>query len=224
MGKDLNGTALLDYLGLTFIADGEDESVELLAGIDEQILYMVRNAFMGGTSPHYLIDELEANENAYPILKDDTGIDRMFVYEDLNYKVVSSSIVIGALANGNGFSSKNLLLGEIINYFLDVIPVGVEEVINVSPTTGLTVYPNPVSDIATIQFEVAQAGFLMIRIFDLSGQQVTTIADHYFTPGNYSLVWNGKDFQGNRLPPGMYLLELITDKKKETCKVNLMNN
>jgi len=51
-------------------------------------------------------------------------------------------------------------------------------------------FPNPFNSITTISFDLPQASPLSVRVYDLSGREVATLADGYMKAGQYTAVWN----------------------------------
>jgi hypothetical protein len=69
----------------------------------------------------------------------------------------------------------------------------------------LSLRNNPmVSDPTQIAFGVSKAGRVTVRIYDIAGRVIRTIADRRFTPGNYLLSWDGADDSGHEVPRGVY--------------------
>jgi hypothetical protein len=55
--------------------------------------------------------------------------------------------------------------------------------------------PNPVFEITRIDFTVEKSGAVSLKIFDLSGKEIATLADGNFEPGNYSRTWNAENVE-----------------------------
>lgn len=73
-------------------------------------------------------------------------------------------------------------------------------------------YPNPFNPNTTITYQVPQASYVNLSIYDVSGKLIKTIVDGETSPGNYSVNWNGKDDNGDAVSSGIYLYRLHTDK------------
>ncbi|HEY6509999.1 MAG TPA: FlgD immunoglobulin-like domain containing protein, partial [Vicinamibacterales bacterium] len=61
---------------------------------------------------------------------------------------------------------------------------------------------------ARIHFGVASTDRVRIRMYDVSGRLVRTIADRSFNPGQYDLAWDGADDNGNQAPRGVYFARI----------------
>jgi hypothetical protein len=73
---------------------------------------------------------------------------------------------------------------------------------------GLHSSPNPLRESTVIQYAVTRGERLRMRIFNLAGRDVGTLADTWCPPGEYHVVWDGRDRSGERAPSGIYLLRL----------------
>jgi len=79
---------------------------------------------------------------------------------------------------------------------------------------SLQVYPNPVAGSTTISFSVEQSQKISLRIFDMNGRLVTTLADASFEEGEYEVIWNAADVNA-----GIYFLQVQTEENSETIKL-----
>ncbi len=70
----------------------------------------------------------------------------------------------------------------------------------------LTAYPNPISKSAVLSFNVAQSGMTSLRIYDMSGRQVSLLFNGMAESGVVRQV----HFNANNLPPGVYVAHLQT--------------
>ena len=69
-------------------------------------------------------------------------------------------------------------------------------------------YPNPFNPSTTIRYEVAEAGSVVLRIYDVTDQMVRELVDASQVAGHYSVMWDGLDTSGERVANGVYLYEL----------------
>ena len=68
-------------------------------------------------------------------------------------------------------------------------------------------YPNPFNPKTMIEFEVKVLDHINISIFDLKGNLVLDLVDSTLEPGGYSIVWDGKDKNGELVSSGMYIYQ-----------------
>lgn len=78
-------------------------------------------------------------------------------------------------------------------------------------------YPNPFNPVTNIRFTIAHSGFVSLKVYNLLGQQVTTIVNGQLRSGVYTKQWNGSDFSS-----GVYFYSLKTGNFTETKKFILM--
>ena len=85
--------------------------------------------------------------------------------------------------------------------------------------TIISVYPNPTKENATISYSTKQFGNVNVKVLDQLGQQVTELYDGEQSQGNHSLIWNGKNSNGQQVPAGIYFIRIISGNTATTAKV-----
>ena len=61
-----------------------------------------------------------------------------------------------------------------------------------------------------------------ISIFDLKGNFILDLVDKSFAPGEYSIVWNGKDRNGQSVPSGLYIYQYKSSMNIATKRMLLV--
>ncbi len=73
-------------------------------------------------------------------------------------------------------------------------------------------YPNPFNPATSIRYSVpasAAAGVrVVMEIFNIKGEKVITLVDHFHAPGSYVAAWNGRDAFGRPGSSGVYIYRL----------------
>ncbi len=82
--------------------------------------------------------------------------------------------------------------------------------------------PNPFNPSTTIRFALPSDQQIRLRIYDVAGRLVRTLADEGFTAGTHDLLWNGKDQGGAQTATGVYFYRLETQDKILTRKMLLI--
>ncbi|HOH46510.1 MAG TPA: choice-of-anchor J domain-containing protein, partial [Candidatus Cloacimonadota bacterium] len=82
--------------------------------------------------------------------------------------------------------------------------------------------PNPFNPNTTIRYFVQESGPVTIDIMNLRGQRVRRLEDSHPTEGEYTVVWDGKDSQGNSLASGIYFYELHSGIHIDTGKMIML--
>ena len=83
-------------------------------------------------------------------------------------------------------------------------------------------YPNPFNPETVITYRVAVAQQVNLRIFNSLGQAVRTLVYGPHLPGEFQVVWDGKDDTGHSLPSGTYVYILSGGQYRETLKAVLL--
>ncbi len=80
--------------------------------------------------------------------------------------------------------------------------------------------PNPTRAASTIRFGLPAAGGVSLRVFNIEGRLVRTIADNLVMPaGFHETAWDGMDDGGAAAAAGIYFYRLDAGGKKETKKL-----
>ena len=78
-------------------------------------------------------------------------------------------------------------------------------------------YPNPFNPSTKIKYSIPQSSNVVIRVFDILGNQIETLVNEDKQMGTYELTW-----YANNLPSGVYFYQLKTGSFLETKKMVLM--
>jgi len=78
-------------------------------------------------------------------------------------------------------------------------------------------YPNPFNPSTRIEFSVAKSTFAMVKVFNLLGEEVATLASQEFKPGHYTVDWNA-----GTAPSGIYFYRLTAGSFVDTKKMLLL--
>ena len=78
-------------------------------------------------------------------------------------------------------------------------------------------YPNPFNPSTLISFTIASKDFVTLKVYNLLGQEVTSLLSKDLEAGSYNLK-----FESGNLPSGIYLYTLSTGKFSETKKMILL--
>ncbi len=87
---------------------------------------------------------------------------------------------------------------------------------------GLSVNrPNPFAPGTVIRFEVPQASAVLLRVYDVSGRQVATLARGKYGPGAWDVAWDGVDDAGVPAVSGVYFARIQAGNFTATRKMVL---
>jgi len=78
-------------------------------------------------------------------------------------------------------------------------------------------YPNPFNPTTKIKYSIASEGHVTIGIYNSIGEQIALLLNEYKSPGNFEV-----EFDGTRLPSGIYFYKLETGSFFEVKKMILL--
>jgi len=109
----------LNYIGVKCNNTGEFHEVDTVNALENSFLSDLHFPYKGGDDPHFSVDRL-GPFGSEALIESDDGHVRVTINENENFKLIASSIVIAALADGDALNIKPYFLSEIINYFLEI--------------------------------------------------------------------------------------------------------
>lgn len=83
-------------------------------------------------------------------------------------------------------------------------------------------YPNPFNPSTTIRYDLPTRSHVRLQIFNLLGQDVTTLVNTTQSAGSYKAEWNGRDQNGQPVASGVYFYRLTIDNKSYSRKMVLL--
>lgn len=79
------------------------------------------------------------------------------------------------------------------------------------------VYPNPFNAQSSIRYGLPKGSWVILEVFNLSGQRIQTILSAYQSAGYYEEIWNASDFSS-----GIYLVRMKAGDYIETRRMTLL--
>ena len=67
---------------------------------------------------------------------------------------------------------------------------------------------NPVIGPTRIRFQVPSTSPVTLRLYDVTGRNVLTLADETFTAGSHQIDWDGSGESGHRVASGVYYVRM----------------
>ena len=80
-------------------------------------------------------------------------------------------------------------------------------------------YPNPFNPVTEIQFDVPVESQVTLIIYNIMGQEVTTLTNSTLQAGFHSVRWNGTNGQGEQISTGLYFYRLTSPAFTSTKKM-----
>ena len=83
-------------------------------------------------------------------------------------------------------------------------------------------YPNPFSNVTTIEFDVKDSKLINIEVFDFYGKHIKSLVNKTYQDGNYSVIWDATNDGGTKVASGTYFYILKSDNKQVSKKMILI--
>ncbi len=80
-------------------------------------------------------------------------------------------------------------------------------------------FPNPFQSETMIRFSLPSTGHVRLRVYDMSGRLVCTLADGAMTAANHAVSWDGRDHNGDLVGAGVYFCRLEAAGQIQTQKM-----
>lgn len=80
----------------------------------------------------------------------------------------------------------------------------------------------PLSEPSENNFQLPGKGAVSIKLYDMTGRLIKTIAHGKMSEDYHEVEWDNKDESGKAVPAGIYVLQLFTNGKSETKKLSIM--
>ena len=81
-------------------------------------------------------------------------------------------------------------------------------------------FPNPFNPRTFITYELAEAAWVTLEIYTLTGQKISNLVDIRQQKGQYTTLWDCNDTYGNKAASGIYIYRLKAFHNNETCIIS----
>ncbi len=196
--------AVYQYFHITSLGPGQNDLTQVEG---------VPGSLMDGLSYYYggannSIDEMTNQYDSELILKnpaDDKGC--AVAYNAYLYRTIGTSFQFGGLADGTAPNTKKEFLTRVLNFF-NIQITGLKPSANPSALLpeGFvleTNYPNPFNATTNILFQTPGQGKVLLEVYNLLGQQITTLSMDIASAGKHQIRFNARD-----LTSGVYFYRL----------------
>jgi len=83
-------------------------------------------------------------------------------------------------------------------------------------------YPNPFNPTTTLSFVIGHSSFVTLKVYDILGNEVSTLVNEYKPAGSYEVDFNSHSDKGQNLSSGVYFYTLRAGSFVETKKMILL--
>jgi hypothetical protein len=124
----------------------------------------------------------------------------------------------GAVVRQNMTSSASVVVANSNVSTLLIIEYGAFPITGVTPPLKVELpkgfmlaqnYPNPFNPATRIQFSTEKSAHITLTVYDVLGREISRLAQSTYSPGSYSIEWNGKSDQGQQMPSGLYYVRMV---------------
>ncbi len=77
-------------------------------------------------------------------------------------------------------------------------------------------YPNPFNPTTAIRYQIPYDSKVVVKIYNILGQEVMTLVNKQQSAGYYSLNWNGKNDKGSQVTSGIYIYRIVAKSADKT--------
>ena len=90
------------------------------------------------------------------------------------------------------------------------------EIMPESVSLGMA-YPNPFNPVTSLDISLPDAQDVSIKIYNIKGQEISTLVSGPLNAGNHSFEWNASD-----QPSGLYIVRMVSGEYIDTQKLMLL--
>lgn len=113
--------------------------------------------------------------------------------------------------------AKDLIDYIMVNKFNEIVSVAEEDSYIPDEYALFQNYPNPFNPSTKMKYSLPQSSNVVIKVFDILGNEIETLVDGEKPAGTYELAWFAEN-----LPTGVYFYQLRADSFVETKKMVLL--
>lgn len=214
--SSLQDTNLYPFLGTSFAGTPYEFGVSSVTGTNNLPDGNNTWGYPTGGNAAYSLDALMPTPGL-PLLRDQDGNVRATFYEHDGYKIIVSSLIFGAISNGD-FMGRQVLM----HSYMQLLGLSATAANNNAPehSTGIAAWPNPYSQASAsgikIRLQATAPGPASVKVFDARGRVV--YAQTVLRSGSEDeLSWKPKG-----LPNGVYFYQIKSGKNEKITKLLLL--
>ena len=198
------------------------------------------------------VSNLTPNPNNFAVVCQGTGYSVLATWDMLNNENIIYRLVIKNTENDstkvidteNGHVVISELVEDIVyeitlySFFEGLSSVGISRIIKlngssneydeiqtiIAQNTLLRNYPNPFNPTTSIRYQVSgiESKHVVINVYNVRGQLVRKLVNEEHQPGDYSIVWDGRDDDVQFVSSGVYLYRMRAGEQSIIRKMLLL--
>jgi len=83
-------------------------------------------------------------------------------------------------------------------------------------------YPNPFNPGTNIEYQLPEAAYVSIEVFNILGQKVKTLVSEQKEAGYHQARWDGESDSGRDVPSGVYFYRMNAGSFSQTMKMVML--
>ena len=83
-------------------------------------------------------------------------------------------------------------------------------------------YPNPFNPRTTIHFQIPEAAYVKLKIYNAAGQEIRSLLDGAYKAGYHSITWDSKDNLGQFVSSGLYIYKMKAGEFIDVKKMQIL--
>jgi len=139
----------------------------------------------------------------------------------VEFTAPASAGTVTLAAAGNSVNNSNTNTGDEWNFAPDKLVVVVSpssidnQLNNVASEFALKQnYPNPFNPSTNIQYSLKESDFVLLTVYNSTGQKVRTLVNANQSSGNHTIKWDSRNDNGNLVGSGIYYYILKAGNKE----------
>jgi hypothetical protein len=227
IAEKINGSALLDTLGISFIQNTTTTIIRGVLGdeITNGLIMILNGTGSANNQTSGDVINIEDTLTTTPIFYYGGGTGSPAGAKFTNDQFHSRAVFLGFGFEGINDVSKRIILMERTIEYLELPFTGIgNNLTSVIPEKFelFQNFPNPFNPETTIEFAVPKLSRVKIVIYNSLGQEVRKLTDEEYNPGTYKIIWNGRDDLGLPVASGVYFYRMTTNQNNNFIKKLLL--
>ncbi len=85
-------------------------------------------------------------------------------------------------------------------------------------------YPNPFNSSTTIDYELTNPSRVVLKIYNMFGQEIRILTNEYQTAGKWSVTWDGRDSNNQPTSSGIYIYQIKAGNSLQSRRMILLKS
>ncbi|MGD1049353.1 MAG: FlgD immunoglobulin-like domain containing protein, partial [Candidatus Krumholzibacteriaceae bacterium] len=114
------------------------------------------------------------------------------------------------------------IAGDVFKWFQSTTNVDITPAVTPKSYNLAQNFPNPFNPSTTIKYDMKDKGLVTLKVYNVAGQLVRTLANSVKNAGSYTVAWDGKNDRGGSVASGIYFYKMETKDFSQTKKMVML--